>query len=406
MMGSIIHAQDYYITFTGSGETATVDSIYVENLTQGTRLTLQGSDTLHLVYSLNVDAVNSNGSSFLLYPNPGESIFYVEFCNMYKSQVQFIISDISGKLFYSEIKELIPGLYNYEISGIPAGSYILSIKTNNNNYHSKIVSLNGNSMAVSVIQKSGTNTASVKTETKSTKQIFKMQYNDGERLLFKGYSQGRYARVLTLIPDASQNVEFYFIDCTDADSNHYAVVTIGGQTWMAENLRTTLFTNGEMIPNITNEVQWWNMTSSAYCWFNNDSNNYFSQYGALYNWYTIDSSNICPFGWHVPTLSEFYVLLDYLGGDSIAGMKLKETGTSHWYSEAYSNNESGFSALPGASRELSGWFTTIGSLCKFWSATNFSLNNPKGVYIMFYDQFALECGGQRTYGYSVRCIKD
>ena len=144
---------------------------------------------------------------------------------------------------------------------------------------------------------------------------------------------------------------------TDIDGNVYHTVTIGTQTWMVENLKTTRYRNGEAIPNITDNASWAALITCAYCDYNNIPSNSIT-YGKLYNWYAVnDSRNIAPMGWHVSTDAEWTTLTTFLGGTSIAGGKLKENGTIHWNSpNVGATNETGFSALPGGYRLNSGFY--------------------------------------------------
>ena len=117
----------------------------------------------------------------------------------------------------------------------------------------------------------------------------------------------------------------------DKDGNIYKIVTVGTQVWMAENLKTTKYSNGDQIPNETDSLQWLNLSGGAYCWYNNMASTFKNNFGALYNWYAVqDSRNLCPTGWHVPSDTEWTILTNYLGGGSAAGGQLKETGTNHW----------------------------------------------------------------------------
>jgi len=140
---------------------------------------------------------------------------------------------------------------------------------------------------------------------------------------------------------------------TDIDGNVYQTVKIGNQWWMMENLKVTSYRNGEAIPNVTDTTEWYNLTTGAYCYYDNDAYNT-TIYGRLYNWYSInDSRSIAPTGWHVPTDEEWTTVINYLGGESVAGGKLKENGTTHWTSPNNgATNESGFSALPGGYRHF------------------------------------------------------
>ena len=133
---------------------------------------------------------------------------------------------------------------------------------------------------------------------------------------------------------------------------------------MAENLKTTKYRDGTSIPLVTENTAWLNLTTPGYCWYNNDAAHYKSTYGALYNWYVLNAGsngwkNVCPTGWHVPTDAEWTTLTTYLGGESIAGGKLKETGTSHWLSpNTVATNETGLHTLRAAS------VTPLGHLTK------------------------------------------
>lgn len=137
----------------------------------------------------------------------------------------------------------------------------------------------------------------------------------------------------------------------DIDGNIYQAVKIGKQLWLAENLKVIHYRNGDPIQHIIDDIQWHNGGFGAYCNYGNDQTNA-TIYGCLYNWYAVnDKRNICPSGWHIPTEAEWTVLVNYLGGDSIAGGKMKEAGTIHWESpNTGAINISGFSALPGGGR--------------------------------------------------------
>ncbi|MBN1999215.1 hypothetical protein JW935_16775 [candidate division KSB1 bacterium] len=206
---------------------------------------------------------------------------------------------------------------------------------------------------------------------------------------------------------------------TDIDGNVYKTVKIGDQWWMAENLKVTKYRNGDPIPNVTSNSEWANLTTGAYCNYdNNDS--YVSTYGRLYNWYAVnDSRGLAPAGWHVPTDAEWKQLEMYLGmSQSEAnetgyrgtdeGGKLKETGTGHWSSpNTGATNESGFSGLPGGYRFHDGTFNVVGSSAYFWSASS--------AYSGYYAWYRpLYCNRSDVYrsgnyvqdGFSVRCVRD
>ncbi len=198
---------------------------------------------------------------------------------------------------------------------------------------------------------------------------------------------------------------------SDADGNVYKTVIIGTQTWMAENLKTTKYRDGlTNIPLETGNANWAGLTTPAYCWYANDETTNKPVYGAMYNWFTVNTGNLCPTGWRVPTDDDWTTLTTFLGGESVAGGKLKETGTDHWLTpNTGATNESGFTALPGGYRyRLDGTFNDIGKLSYWWSSTEYIYDPAKAYYReMFNDQAAVyREGATKTAGKYVRCLKE
>lgn len=192
---------------------------------------------------------------------------------------------------------------------------------------------------------------------------------------------------------------------SDIDGNVYNIVNIGAQVWMKENLKTTKYKDGTAIPLVTNNTEWSALATPAYCWYNNDEATYKAVYGALYNWHTVNTGKLCPTGWHVPTDAEWTTLTTYLGGESVAGGKLKETGTIHWTTpNTGATNESGFTALPGGYRELDGSFKTINYNGNWWSSTEASTSHV--WYRGLYETTTVRSSHAKGVGFSVRCIKD
>lgn len=197
------------------------------------------------------------------------------------------------------------------------------------------------------------------------------------------------------------------VTITDIEGNIYHTVAIGNQIWMAENLKVTRYNNGDPIPNITDNTQWSELTTGAYCDYDNNPA-YSAIYGKLYNYFTIaDSRKLCPVGWHIPTEEEWETLINYLGGNDKAGGKLKETGTTHWMSpNINATNEYGFNGLPGGNRSPYGTFQTNGGGAYWWSSTetNFS-------YAIYYRTNSNSNNTEKLnylkmMGVSIRCIKD
>jgi len=185
--------------------------------------------------------------------------------------------------------------------------------------------------------------------------------------------------------------------CIDAD------VIIGTQTWKVCNLNVDTYRNGDPIPQVTDLTEWVNLTTGAWCYYNNDPA-LGAIYGKIYNWYAVnDPRGLAPSGYHVPSDIEFVTLTDYLGGLFIAGGAMKETGTLHWQDPNNgATNSSGFSALPGGCRsEIPVGFTAIGLLNFYWT----SLSRH---YISLYNSSidVTYSTVDNWFGCSVRLIKD
>ncbi|MHB9142711.1 MAG: fibrobacter succinogenes major paralogous domain-containing protein, partial [Paludibacter sp.] len=194
---------------------------------------------------------------------------------------------------------------------------------------------------------------------------------------------------------------------SDYDGNVYHTVTIGTQVWMVENLKTTHYNDGTTIPLVTDTTSWNNLSTPAYCWYNNSSS-YKTTYGALYNWYTVNTGKLAPTGWRVPTDADWTILSAYLGGVSVAGGKLKESGTSHWQSpNTGATNESGFTALPGGWRNLSPTlYYSLGYDATWWSTTE-GISGGAWCRDMSYNDASFVSGNyNKNYGFSVRCVKN
>ena len=220
--------------------------------------------------------------------------------------------------------------------------------------------------------------------------------------------------ILASCSDARQMVHQKSLTGTieDTDGNVYKTVKIGDQWWMAENLKVAHYRNGAVIPNLSDDEEWDN-ENGACCNYENDTTNV-GIYGLLYNWFAVnDSRNIGPEGWHVPTDADWQKLLDFLGGDSLAGGKMKSIGTLQggdglWHAPNQgATNESGFSAQPGGYRYSHGVFDGIGRVSYFWSSTESSHGTAWHRYLYNGNSIVYRYdSGWKQAGYSVRCVKD
>lgn len=204
---------------------------------------------------------------------------------------------------------------------------------------------------------------------------------------------------------------------TDIDGNVYQTVIIGKLEWMAENLKVTKLNDGTPITEVTNNTEWGlTCTSAARCWYNNDGSTYSATYGSLYNFYAVHTGKLAPTGWRVPTSADWYNIVNILGGQTLAGGKMKEVGTTHWNSPNTSaTNESGFTALPGGQRNygIVGGFVYLGNIGAWWSSDHSSENLITGganyAYIPYtfstisiFHNITLHV----RQGFSIRCVRE
>lgn len=205
---------------------------------------------------------------------------------------------------------------------------------------------------------------------------------------------------------------------TDIDGNVYRTVTIGTQVWMVENLKVTRFRNGNAIPLVTENKSWSNLTTPGYCWYENDQNTYGHAYGALYNWYTANTDNLCPNGWHVPSDEEWKIMegtvdslygvgnpiwddTGYRGYDVCTRLK----AANGWNSNGNGTDIFGFSALPAGYR-YDGVFLDESRFSFWWSSTETSSTRAWSLGVGFNDTMNFHYAPDKKHGLSIRCLQD
>ncbi len=193
---------------------------------------------------------------------------------------------------------------------------------------------------------------------------------------------------------------------TDVDDNVYHTVKIGDQWWTVENLTTTHYRNGNPISNIKDQSTWSSLMTGALCSYDNNTD-FVPVYGRLYNWFAVtDSRKLAPAGWHVPTDAEWQTLINYLGGSSVAGGKMKEAGETHWnYSHTAVKNESGFTALPAGGRFFSGSLN-MGTDAFFWSSSESEAGDAWRVNLNYLHLETSRKDYFKEAGFSVRLVRD
>jgi uncharacterized protein (TIGR02145 family) len=189
-------------------------------------------------------------------------------------------------------------------------------------------------------------------------------------------------------------------------ANSFETVTISNQDWMTKNLDVSTYRNGDEIPQVIDPMEWSNLTTGAWCYYENKSENGVT-YGKLYNWYAVnDPRGLAPVGYHIPSKEEWTTLIVNLGGKSKAGGKMKEAGSVHWESpNEGANNKSGFGGLPGGYRN-SDAFYFIGNAGYCWSSTDKSETEAYTYYLVCNDNHVYRGNNNKGSGFSVRCKKD
>jgi uncharacterized protein (TIGR02145 family) len=418
------NAQTYLISFAGTGGSNTVETVKVENLTSGSSLTMNGNDILRLNFVTGLNEVEDDQSSGLkIFPNPMTDNAILQVSPPCEGNAVFKVIDITGKIVAQIQFYLENSLQEFRISGIKSGFYLISGAGRTYQYSGKLLS-NGISDRQITIEKIAsypkTGEEIPEKVSRSMGTIVDMNYSIGDRIKFTGIS-GIYSTVKTDIPSSDKTITFNFIACTDADNNNYQVVEIGNQTWMAENLRTTKYIDGISIPLVTDNDTWAELSTPGYCWLHNDEATFKATFGAIYNWYTIDTENICPDGWHVPTTNEWITLTNYLISNgynfdgTLTDNKIAKSLASRygWESStttgsvgntdyAAIRNMTGFTALESDGRDgnFGVWGAEHGQ-ASWWSSTT------DRVYfsLIFYSVALTQNTVIPTYGFSVRCIK-
>jgi uncharacterized protein (TIGR02145 family) len=208
------------------------------------------------------------------------------------------------------------------------------------------------------------------------------------------------------------NAELTYGTMTDQEGNEYNTIVIGAQEWMAENLNTSIYRNSDAIATSLNDAGWQSTMNGAWSHYNNEAS-YACPHGKLYNWYAcVDSRQLCPAGWHVPSDSEWSVLMTFLGGTDVAGGKLKTMGTLQqadglWYApNAGATNSAGFSGAPQGYRYFMGEYDLVGSNVFWWSTDAFLTNNAISWFLSHTESGSFRSDFDKNYGFSVRCIRD
>jgi uncharacterized protein (TIGR02145 family) len=421
---SNMYAFNYNVSFSGSGLSSTVDSVLVTNSYKGTSITIHSGETLVLTSEITtVNDVASINDELCVFTNSENSVSTLSF---YAKKTGFSTVSVfsgNGRKVIETGLTLQEGRNAFEMN-LSGGVFIIQVSGNGYSYTKKFLSQSSKMQTPRIlyIGFSADRTTSLKKNKSGL--IRKMYCSENDNIIFKGMSQN-YATITSARPNSDTNINFNFMECKDASGNNYAVVEIGNQIWMGENLKTTKFQNGDNIPTTTPAIK--NITSETspiYQWAFDGNENNSNLYGRLYTWYaTTDSRNLAPFGWHVPSDTEFTTLEMYLFnngynydpsyngdmvGKSLASNILWNTDSKggNIGCDLTLNNFSDYNALPVGKRKSDGTFDYLNYSTLLWSLTGYSTTDAWGRqlcsnYPDFYNAYI-----PKQFGCSIRCLKN
>lgn len=415
-----LYAQDIIIDFTASGATTSIDNVLIENINNGTSANIPGNEAFNL--TTGAAGINETKKGITnkihVFPNPTRNNSNIIFYSPKNNFVNISINDISGKIILKTKKNIVSGLNQITFTPTSKGIYFINISNDVIKQSAKIISLESSNRPLSI---KFNNISQVFTENKN-KDTYDFSFTVGDYIkLTAFYSDGstNYTTIQTDNPSISKTYSFEFAQCKDIDDNNYEIVQIGDQIWMAKNLNVTHYPNGDEITYISDDTNWANLednnTDDAYSYYNNNDNNE-EIYGALYTYAAATADNwekdieinqgVCPNGWHLPTYSDWYTLIQSVGTD--AGSKLA-SGT--WNSGSLLNNDyfntSGFSGQAFGRRYSNYGNSANSQAYAFWWTAyeyNDTYTYARSLYYnlseTMFDKY------HKSNGFYVRCIKN
>ncbi|MBK8228056.1 MAG: hypothetical protein IPK70_12900 [Flavobacteriales bacterium] len=381
-------AQIIVITFEGTvnGAPTPLDSILVMNLTQGGDTTIYFPDNVLVLGTTGINDAGNPGPAMQGMPNPFAGSTEVVFDAM-GGMALITLHDVAGRELLSQAANLEAGTHRFRVSCERPGVHLLTVVQGGVRSSLRLMATEGAGVACLSLMGGSDRGA-----PKSDRSLF--TWTPGDELRYIGYATSGvvlHSAAIDEVPVATATRTFVMAagavcpaspTVTDIDGNTYPVVQIGDQCWMAANLSTSRYRNGDDIPNVTSSPAWGQLTTAAWCSYSNDASND-ATYGKLYNWYAAANPNICPQGWHMPTDAEWQQMelalgmpTDELNGELYRG-RLQNVGgkmkaTTLWDApNTGATNETGFSGLPASYRNHNGFYL-LGRIGYWWTATEYS----------------------------------
>ncbi|NLA23932.1 MAG: T9SS type A sorting domain-containing protein, partial [Bacteroidales bacterium] len=415
-------AQNFTLNFIGHGHSETVDSVFVTNLKTGNSIALSGNETLELVPGAGLRFLaDTKNTNVAIYPNPSDNLCNIEFALEKEGKTSISLYDVAGKTLLTWVGDLSKSVHVFQLQGLTSGIYNIIIKSESLIYSNRIFGTGNGSNALSFSKISEYPAEEIQTTMiNKSKSSNTLPYIYGELLLLEAISSEGHKTVKTLIlnevaqEQANRYIDFYFVDCIDADSYMYKTVEIGDYVWMAEDLKTTKYRDNSEIKNVKDTEEWIQLKEGAWCNYENESKE-----PVLYNWYsTSDVRQICPSGWHIPSDDEWKVLEVEIGmrenyveevgwrGNDLS-WKLKEAGEEFWLkNDDEKTNLTGFSARANGMRNFAGNFYYKNNNAVWWTATESNQEYAWSRGIQYDVHSIFREDGRKNMGFSLRCIKN
>ncbi|MDD4970243.1 MAG: FISUMP domain-containing protein [Paludibacter sp.] len=408
-------AFEYTISFTASGQSTVFDSIVVKNITKGISITIPRGGILILSDVVSdLIPVTIGRERISVYSSPALDKATLSFYAGNAGNARIGVFGTDGKEILATNTVVQAGNNSFELS-LPNGIWIIQARGTGYSYTAKTISQSG-TLTVPKIRVIDIPVQKTKLQ-KSKKTAGTMLFSMGDELLYTGIA-GNSTTVMTDSPTGNNSIDFSFVECKDGSGNYYPVVKIGTQLWMARNLNTTKYFNGDNITYLTTADEWRYAYSEGMCNnYNNPDNGL--KYGKLYNWYAVsDSRKLAPAGWHVATQDEWTTLKVHVDTHWGAFANVAKALAAHedWKkslvegavgNNLYTNNYTGFTALPGGDRGgTNGTFFNLGEAAFWWTSTEFNISN---AWYWYFDNNALYIvwdNSRKQFGLSVRCVKD
>lgn len=374
-----VFAQDFTISFQPKVSGTPIDSVQAINLRTNQVVKLSGGESLLLLKTpTGINSLQNNPENGTIYPNPTNEDATLCFSTNKGQQVEIRLYNANGQLLKQNRYYLEQGAHRFELKFPSAGIYFISLLKSIESASFKLV-YTGKTIQNSSIWYAGSE--KLKSQISDANQLKRaitnntLSYTEGDFIQYS-VSSGVNTTIITETPTVSKAIDVEFVNCIDKDNKSYKVVKIGTQWWMAENLA--------YLPAVSPPIEASAIAPFYYIYdyqgtnvASAKNNPTYATYGVLYNWTAALAA--CPPGWHLPSDAEWTTLTTFLGGEGVAGGKLKETGTTHWVSSnTGTTNEYGFAALPAGDRSYHGSFHSIGSYGYWWSSTEDTANRAWG----------------------------